>query len=154
MTDDKRTLDETLIEILKHADLRVTPQRLAIYGALVATDTHPTAQTLFEGLHPHMPSLSPATVYNTLQVLVERGLIQDIGEAGDGAVHYDADLTPHVNLICTQCHRVEDFFDVSLDGVVDTVITQSGYRVQGLRIAYYGLCPRCQQEHNELEETE
>jgi Fur family peroxide stress response transcriptional regulator len=151
MANDKQPSDETLIKILKQADLRVTPQRLAIFGALVATDAHPTAQTLFEELQPHMPSLSQATVYNTLQVLVERGLIQDIGEAGDGAVHYDADLTPHVNLICTRCHRVEDFFDVSLDGVVDTVISQSGYRLQGLRIAYYGLCPRCQQDHNSKE---
>jgi len=135
---------ETLVERLKEVGLRVTPQRLAIYRALVVSAEHPTAQALFEQLQPALPSLSQATVYNTLQALVRHGLVQEIGEAGDGAVHYDANPTPHVNLICTRCHRVEDFFDVPLTGVVERVVAESGYQVQGMRVAYYGLCPRCQ----------
>lgn len=133
-----------LIDNLKEVGLRVTPQRLAIYRALVSSDAHPTAQNLFEKLQPILPSLSQATVYNTLQALVRHGLIQEIGEAGDGAVHYDANPTPHVNLICTSCHRVEDYFEVPLEGVLEQVVAVSGYRVHGVRIAYYGLCPRCQ----------
>ena len=129
---------------LKDGGLRVTPQRLAIYCALVASDSHPTAQILFEQLQPSLPSLSQATVYNTLQALVERGLVQEIGEAGDGAVHYDGNPRPHVNLICTSCHSVDDVFEVSLEGIAEQVASRSGYRVQGMRIAYYGLCPRCQ----------
>jgi Fur family peroxide stress response transcriptional regulator len=111
---------------------------------LVSSDEHPTAQALFERLQPSLPSLSQATVYNTLQAFVKLGLIQEIGEAGDGALHYDANPTPHINLICTHCHCVEDFFGVSLDGLAEQVIAQSGYQVQGMRMAYYGLCPRCQ----------
>jgi Fur family peroxide stress response transcriptional regulator len=133
-----------LIEGLKGVGLRVTPQRLAIYRALVTSDAHPTAQALFEALQPTLPSLSQATVYNTLQALVTHGLIQEIGEAGDGAVHYDANPTPHINLICTQCHCVEDYFEIALDGVLEQVIAGSGYQVRGVRIVYYGLCPRCQ----------
>lgn len=136
--------NNALMKRLKEIGLRVTPQRLAIYDALVNSGTHPTAQELFEQLQPTLPSLSQATVYNTLQTLVTHGLIQEIGEAGDGAIHYDADSKPHINLICTQCHRVEDFYDVPLDGVAEQVISRSGYQVHGMRIAYYGLCPRCQ----------
>ena len=140
-----RTSDtDVLIAQLREAGLRVTPQRLAIFQALAKSDAHPTAQALFEQLQPTLPSLSQATVYNTLQALVRHGLVQEIGEAGDGAVHYDANPTPHVNLICTRCHRVEDFFDVPLTGVVERVVAESGYQVQGMRVAYYGLCPRCQ----------
>ena len=134
-----------LFKRLKGVGLRVTPQRLAIYRALVTSDAHPTAQALFEALQPTLPSLSQATVYNTLQVLVTHGLIQEIGEAGDGAVHYDANPAPHVNLICTRCHCVEDYFEIPLEGVLEQVIAGSGYQVQGVRIAYYGLCPHCQQ---------
>jgi Fur family peroxide stress response transcriptional regulator len=141
---DSPSTDE-LVKRLRDAGLRVTPQRVAIYRVLVATDAHPTAQSLFDRLQPMMPSLSQATVYNTLQTLVTHGLIQEIGEAGDGAMHYDADPTPHVNLICTCCHQVEDFFDVALSGVAEQVVARSGYRVQGMRIVYYGLCPRCQE---------
>ncbi len=135
---------DTLLRQLREAGLRVTPQRLAIFRALAGSKTHPTAQALFEQLQSALPSLSQATVYNTLQALVSAGLIQEIGEAGDGAVHYDANPRPHINLICTQCHCVEDFFDIQLDGVAEAVIAQSGYKVHGMRIAYYGLCPSCQ----------
>jgi Fur family peroxide stress response transcriptional regulator len=133
-----------LVKRLKEARLRVTPQRLAIFRALVASNAHPTAQALFDQLQPTLPSLSQATVYNTLQALVARGLVHEIGEAGDGAIHYDADARPHINLICTRCHRVEDFDDVPLDDVAEQVVARSGYQVQGMRVAYYGLCPRCQ----------
>ncbi len=129
---------------LKEAGLRLTPQRLLIYQTLLQSKQHPTAQDLFEKTKGQLPSLSQATVYNTLQALVRAGLIQEIGEAGDGAVHYDADLTPHVNLICTRCHRVDDFFDVPLNMVAQQVAGQSGYQIQGARVAYYGLCPDCQ----------
>lgn len=135
---------DILVRQLKEAGLRVTPQRLAIYSALAGTNTHPTAQALFEQLQPVLPSLSQATVYNTLQVLVSASLIQKIGETGDGAVRYDANPLPHINLICSQCHCVEDFFDVPLDGIAEEVIAQSGYKVYSMRISYYGLCPSCQ----------
>ena len=142
---DYQTLPtDILVSQLREVGLRVTPQRLAIFRALANSDAHPTAQDLFEQLHPRLPSLSQATVYNTLQTLVRHGLIQKIGAAGDGAIHYDANPTPHINLICTRCHCVEDFFGVSLDGFAEQVIARSGYQVQGVRIAYYGLCPRCQ----------
>ena len=82
--------------------------------------------------------------YNTLQTLVNHGLLREIGEAGDGAMHYDADPTPHINLVCTACHRVQDFFDIALDGTAKDVIERSGYQILGMRIVYYGLCPQCQ----------
>ena len=149
---DYQTSDtDVLVKQLKEVGLRVTPQRLAIYRALAMSDAHPTAQELFEQLYRKLPSLSPATVYNTLQTLVRHGLIHEIGEAGDGAIHYDANPAPHINLICTRCHRVEDFFDVSFDGFAEEVIDRSGYQVQGMRIAYYGLCPRCQQTRVETD---
>jgi len=135
---------ELFVERLKTAGLRVTPQRLAIYGALIESGDHPTAQTLFETLQPALPSLSQATVYNTLQAFVVHGLVQEIGAAGDGAIHYDADLTPHVNLICTTCHRVEDVGDARLHAAARQAIAQSSYQIQGMRIACYGVCPRCQ----------
>ncbi len=101
---------------------------------------------MFELLRPAFPSLSLATVYNTLQVLVAAGLVDELGTAGDGAIHYDADPTPHVNLVCTRCHRVEDFPNAPLDAVAGQVAAGSGYQLRGARVVYYGLCPRCQRE--------
>lgn len=129
---------------LKEAGLRVTPQRLAIYDALVTSDAHPTAQLLYEHLQPELPSLSQATVYNTLQVLATRGLIQEVGDVGDGAVRYDGNPAPHVNLVCTNCHCVKDVFDIAFDRITEHVSARSGFEPQGVRITFYGLCPQCQ----------
>ena len=129
--------------VLRQTGLRLTPQRLAICRALAGNTSHPTAQSLFEQLRPEFPSLSLATVYNTLQTLADNCLIQELGEAGDGAIHYDADPSPHVNLICTRCHRIEDFLDAPLGRVARKVASDSGYELRGARVVYYGLCPRC-----------
>jgi Fur family peroxide stress response transcriptional regulator len=135
---------ERLIERLRGAGLRLTPQRLAIYSALVDSDQHPNAQQLYEDLQAQLPSLSPATVYNTLQALVEEGLVHEIGDAGDGVIHYDADLEPHLNLICTRCHRIDDFHLEEIKAADRTVTAESGYQLQGARLVYYGICPACQ----------
>lgn len=146
MSGNKRSTPEQIAEQLKMAGLRLTPQRVAIYRALVRTDSHPTAQQLYEQLQPELPSLSQATVYNTLQALVERELVHEIGDAGDGAVHYDADLAPHVNLVCTRCHRIDDFHADLLTEVDGLVAAESGYQLKGARLVYYGLCPVCRAE--------
>jgi Fur family peroxide stress response transcriptional regulator len=131
---------------LRQAGLRLTPQRLAVCRALAASRSHPSAQALFAQLRPDHPSLSRATVYNTLQALARAGLIAELGPAGDGAMRYDADPTPHVNLICTNCHRVEDFGGAPLTRVARQVARESGYQLRGARVAFYGLCPRCREQ--------
>ena len=140
---------DLLTTVLKQAGLRLTPQRIAICRALTERKDHPTAQALFEQLAPEFPSLSRATIYNTLQTLVSAGLIQELGTAGDGAQHYDADASPHLNLICVRCHRIEDFPAASLTRIARRVTDESGYQLHGARMAYYGLCPKCQDKRTE-----
>ncbi|MFW6182193.1 MAG: Fur family transcriptional regulator [Chloroflexota bacterium] len=141
---EKRDDSNSPAERLRAVGLRLTPQRLAIYRSLAATDRHPTAQQLYEQLQDELPSLSQATVYNTLQALVERGLVHEIGDAGDGAVHYDADLVPHLNLVCIRCQRIDDFYSDAVAAIDRAVAQESGYQVRGARLVYYGLCPECQ----------
>lgn len=129
---------------LRRKGLRATAQRLAVCQALANSTTHPTAQDLYEQLRGQFASLSRATVYNTLEVLVDAGLVDELGSAGDGAVHYDADISPHVHLVCTCCHRVEDFTEAPLTAVARQVARGSGYQLRGARVVYYGLCPVCQ----------
>jgi len=143
-----------MIGALQQAGLRLTAQRLAICRALVQSQEHPTAQTVYTQLRREFPSLSRATVYNTLRTLVDAGLVQELGPAGDGAVHYDADLSPHINLICTRCHRIEDLANVSLAEVAQRVMETSGYQLRGARVAYYGLCPRCQNSADSLDPSQ
>ncbi len=134
----------TLTSALQQAGMRLTPQRMAICKLLTESREHPTAATIYEELHPQFQSLSLATVYNTLEMLVNLGAVNVLGHAGDDHVHYDADLEPHINLACISCHRIVDIPSEHI-GHLDSEITQaSGYKLLGARVLYYGLCPECQ----------
>jgi Fur family transcriptional regulator, peroxide stress response regulator len=135
-----------MMAALKAAGLRLTPQRGAICRSLANDKTHPTAQTLYARMRLEFPNISLATIYNTLETLASAGLISELGEAGDNTKHYDADPAPHVNVICTNCHRIDDYPAATLEGVAKKVTEDLGYALQGARVVYYGLCPKCQRK--------
>lgn len=132
-----------LITTLRESNMRITPQRLAICELLGSTDQHPTAQQIYEELRPRFPSMSLATVYNTLDTLVQLGAVNALGSAGDDSVHYDADTGPHINLACISCHRVIDLPSDFVEDLDREVEDHSGYDLLGARILYYGICPDC-----------
>lgn len=136
--------ETSLIETLRQAGLRLTPQRLAICRLLAGNDAHPSAQRLYEQLRPEYPSLSLTTVYNTLEALVRLGAIHNLGGDINGVVRYDAETATHANLICTSCNRIVDFYSPHVKALTDDVHERSGYRVTGARVLYYGLCAECQ----------
>jgi Fur family peroxide stress response transcriptional regulator len=147
-TDIENRVTE-MVAGLRDAALRITPQRIALCRALAGTETHPTAQALYDQLATAFPSLSRATVYNTLDTLVKVGLAQALVEAGKGVMHYDANLDPHAHLVCTHCGRIEDYDDPNLETNVRSVSRRSGYALAGLCTFYYGKCPDCKkQERN------
>ena len=137
---------DDLITHLRDAGLRVTPQRLVIYETLVKERHHPTAQALFERLQSTLPSLSQATVYNTLETMVEMGLVRELGTAGDGMVRYDADISPHAHLVCTSCNSIEDFAGVDVTVPDPTAFKERGYTISSMAVYYYGLCGECREE--------
>jgi Fur family peroxide stress response transcriptional regulator len=131
-------------QAIQHAGLRLTPQRIAICEVMAASDRHPTAQMIYDELRPRFPSLSLATVYNTLDTLVKLGLVNALGATGDDAIHYDADTSPHVNLACIECHRMIDLPSRHIQALENEVQHSSGYKLLGARVVYYGVCPECQ----------
>ena len=136
--------EDRLIGSLQKAQLRLTPQRLAICRFLANTDKHPTAQDVYRALKPEYPSLSLATVYNTLEALASLGAIHVLGNAGDDTTHYDANINPHINVICVHCHRIIDVPSPIVANLEEEASVQSGFRILGARVIYYGICPDCQ----------
>jgi Fur family peroxide stress response transcriptional regulator len=135
---------QTLTTTLQQAGLRLTPQRMAICQLLTENDAHPTATMLYAALKPQFHSLSLATVYNTLEVLVDLGVVNALGHAGDDNVHYDAETAPHVNLACIACHKIVNFPSEHVTHMDSEISAASGYQLLGARVLYYGLCPDCQ----------
>lgn len=139
---------QTLAHTLQQSGLRLTPQRIAICELLANSKEHPSARQIYELLKPRFPSLSLATVYNTLEVLTSLGVVHALGPAGDGQIHYDADTSPHVNLACTRCHQIVDLESQHVQALEAEVSAHSGFKLIGANVMYYGLCPQCQQEEN------
>lgn len=141
-----------LTQALKNRGLRLTAPRIMICRLLAESKHHPSAAQIYKELKPLFPSLSLATVYNTLNVLSEMGLISIIGHMGDGHIHFDTDAHPHANLSCTACHAINDY---ALDNWVEIearLQRDSGYRIQAYSLVLYGLCPACQAKSQNVDD--
>jgi Fur family transcriptional regulator, peroxide stress response regulator len=135
---------QTMLTALRAAGYRMTPQRKAICQALAESKEHPSARMLYDQLRPRYETLSLATVYNTLDTLSRLGVINILGEIGDGdAIRYDADTQPHVNLACVSCHRILDIDSPIVQRMDEEIERGSGFRLLGARVLYYGICPEC-----------
>lgn len=134
--------ETTATALLQGAGLRLTPQRLAIAHEVLVQD-HPTAAEVFDAVRGRFPTMGLATVYATLNVMVERGLLRPL--AFENAVRFDANVTPHANLICTACGRITDYdgCDDVLIALRDRAAHDADFRLEQHRLDLYGRCGRC-----------
>ena len=138
-----------MLRDLKRAGLKLTPQRMLIVQIFADDRSHPTAQDIFERLRPGFPSLSFATVYNTLDTLALAGLAGIVrlpGKRGDAA-RFDPNSTPHHHAVCDGCHAV---LDIPASTLTPTPATRRkvgrvapGFSVRAVQRTYRGLCARC-----------
>jgi Fur family peroxide stress response transcriptional regulator len=97
---------ESMLADLRRAGLKMTPQRIALVREFAADESHPTAQALFERLRPAFPTMSFATVYNTLDALTRAGLSSTL-RLGQAA-RFDPNTEPHHHAVCDVCGDVRD----------------------------------------------
>lgn len=137
-------IQEKVQQAFRSSGMRLTLPRLKIIEFLDHNQSHPTARQVFDTIKNECPTLSLATVYNTLEVLVEHGLVHNLGTAFDDEVHYDGEVFPHINLICIQCHAIQDLPVEMLQDISKQVDEKTGFKISGSRIVYYGRCNACQ----------
>lgn len=107
-------LTDKIILQLKEKGLKVTPQRVAIYEAVIKLKNHPTADKVIEYIKKNHPNISVGTVYKVLESLVEQQLLKKVKSEKD-VMRYDAFLVQHHHLYCSETERIEDFEDQDLD---------------------------------------
>lgn len=137
-----------LSKLLRENACKVTPQRLAIYSILASTKAHPTAETIYKKLHHQYPTMSFATVYKTVEILTELGIIQKLN-TGEEAFRYDADISRHAHVRCLGCGRVDDIFDLDTTALEEDASSKSQYALQGCQIYFQGLCPECAKKNQQ-----
>lgn len=117
-----------------------TPQRLSILDHLDGNTSHPSADDIYRVVAKKNPSMSFATVYNTLNTLVRTGAVRELTIDPDRK-RYDPDTSAHHHLICLECKKVADIpGDIPLEiprGVARDFV------ILGSHIEFYGLCPTC-----------
>lgn len=131
---------------LKEHGFKVTPQRLAVYNVLKDTKEHPSAETIYNKLLPMYPTMSLATVYKSLEVFKNMGLVQEL-DLGEGSSRYDANTKYHPHIYCIKCSKVEDVSDDMLYDLLDGVREKTGYDIVKQQLYFYGYCPKCKKSH-------
>jgi Fe2+ or Zn2+ uptake regulation protein len=146
--------DHNAAQTLRDAGLKATPQRIAILRALDGDETHPTAQELFERLQGEFPTLSVATVYNTLSALTRMSRCVPL-ELG-GPLRFDPNVTAHDHAVCERCGRIRDVLQPSAAGAdwrpgsqpdttrdSNTSENLAGFEVRRVERIYRGFCAQC-----------
>ncbi len=132
---------------------RITPARHAVIDALSAKGEHLTAEEAFKAASRRYPNLGLATVYRTLELLTELGVVTQF-DTGEDKARYELAAGPgakkhHHHLVCTSCRRIvdyEDFVDDEMELLRRTEAGLSrkyGFRISGHVIQFYGLCRDC-----------
>ncbi|MCH8062222.1 MAG: transcriptional repressor [Chloroflexi bacterium] len=122
----------------------LTPRREKLLEVLIASDNHPSASEIHEGVRRYYPGTSLATIYNTIELLKETGQVLEIEFSG-AANRYDGRIPDsHPHLICLECERVDDLQLPEDDGSLGEIAKATGYQIVRRRTDYYGICPECQ----------
>jgi len=123
---------------------RNTPQRQVILEELQKLHTHPSALELYDVVRGRLPRISLGTVYRNLDVLCEDGLAHRLELAGSDT-RFDAQLDEHDHVRCTGCGLIGDLHGDDRPPRPLPPTEAAGFRVDGLRLEYFGVCPECQQ---------
>jgi Fur family peroxide stress response transcriptional regulator len=133
---------ENIVERCRKKGLKLTPQRIAILKYLKGNTTHPTAEAIYRKIKRVNPSVSFATVYNTVEALVNIGEMQKL-TIDPKRLHYDPNPSPHHHIVCTECGKIGDVFvDYTAFLALPREITKD-FTATGNHVDFYGVCKGC-----------
>jgi Fur family ferric uptake transcriptional regulator len=131
-------------EIFRKGGRRLTAQRVAIWNLLIAEpDAHLSAEPIAERVRARMPRVHPSTVYRTLELLVEDGLVLQTDLGGDRSFYEPAHEHRHHHLVCESCGRVEHVHDDVLDEVAARLRRDWSFELAGRELTLFGRCRDC-----------
>src|SRR5205807_3300065 len=129
-------------EFIEQKNLRMTSQRQAIVDSVFSTDKHFTAEQLLAWSRKRDPSVSRATVYRTLPLLTESGLVREM-DFGKDYKFYDpnyADHPNHSHIICQDCERIVEFESDKIERLENEISHRLGFEVKSQRLQITGRC--------------
>jgi Fur family peroxide stress response transcriptional regulator len=137
--------DQELFDLFRENGYKVTTQRFAIYKYLTSRDDHPTTDQIYKALKKEHPTISLGTIYKTLHLLKQLGLIQELG-FNEGSIRYDPNMELHINMVCTNCGHIDDYESKTFNSQWKELISQLDIKLKGQRIDLYYECDKCKKK--------
>jgi Fur family ferric uptake transcriptional regulator len=131
-----------VIEVLRERGLRMTPQRRAIVAEIMRTRGHISPTALSRKVQGEMPGVNPSTIYRTLALLEEVGVLAHAHMEG-GAEYHRAEEAGHVHLTCSRCGSEDDLSLEEADALVRLIERHHGFGPDLTHFAISGLCAEC-----------
>lgn len=133
---------EKFYEVCKKYQLKITPQRVAVYKSLMQDTSHPTADAVYQKVKDDHPNISLDTVNRTLINFAEIGIIDTVACSGQGK-KYDPNSKPHHHLKCIQCGKIVDFYHKKYDNLKMPENINDEFKVLGKKVVLTGICKSC-----------
>jgi Fur family peroxide stress response transcriptional regulator len=134
-----------LERLLKEHDIKPSHHRIRVLQYLTKYKNHPTVDMIYRELVEEIPTLSKTTLYNTLNLFVERGVISTLN-LEESESRYDADISFHAHFKCSHCGRIYDIRmevnGLEMTGLEDFEVTES-------HVYFKGICPICKNGRDE-----
>jgi Fur family transcriptional regulator, peroxide stress response regulator len=124
-------------------NLGLTKQREVVLQVIRAAEHHLTANEVFEGAKRLLPTISFATVYNSLRFLKDAGYINEIHFGFSGANRFDAKTERHDHAICVKCGKLADIDLEMPEELVRAAARLSNFKLESVELTLRGLCPEC-----------
>ena len=124
---------------------RMTRQRQVILEEIRKTDSHPTADELYQLVRKRLPHVSLGTIYRNLEVLAAENKIQKL-ELGGSQKRFDGNPSNHHHVRCIRCGRVADVHIEPCDEIDYSTLEVDGFEIIGRRVKFIGICSECKTE--------
>jgi Fur family ferric uptake transcriptional regulator len=131
-------------QALKSMGYRLTPQRMMVVEALHSADKHVSAEEIYAQVHVRYPYANISTVYRTLELLKQLGLVTEIA-LGDGCVRFHpTEKGHHHHLVCHKCGKIIDLPESALAPLEGALSDMYQFKADLKHMAVFGLCANCQ----------
>ncbi len=131
---------------LSAAGERVTRQRLLVADALAAAGRQVTAEQLYRGLRRRVPGIGRATVFRTLETLVDAGVARRLELEGHIYAYVACLPAHHHHIACTSCGRVEEIDEAYVTPIAERLAQEMGFEIDDARLDFYGRCAACRSD--------
>lgn len=133
-------------EVCREEGIKLTHQRLEIFRQVAETADHPDADQIFQRVRDRLPTVSLDTVYRTLWLLRDLGLVVTLGVPHE-RTRFDANLTRHHHFVCTRCGYTRDFYSDALNNLALPDTVGAFGRVEATQVEVLGICRNCAEKH-------